>query len=120
MATNSEIRKDVLNRMVICDQSRGRIKYVGPIHGLNNDSGENLTFEKGIFIFIFKLNLALKRFGMESIGSMLLEASMMELIKDISTLRQCMNINKFIVSLKTNFAFTKRIFFIVIQHPVRL
>ena len=40
MTTNSETRKDVLNRMVICDQSRGRIKYIGQIHGTNNDSGK--------------------------------------------------------------------------------
>lgn len=38
--TTNEIKTDVLNRMVICDgQSRGRIRYVGPVYGTNNDSG---------------------------------------------------------------------------------
>lgn len=45
MTTGSETRKDVLNQMVICDQSRGRIKYIGPIYGTNNDSGKIHLFQ---------------------------------------------------------------------------
>lgn len=33
--------KNLLNRVILCEQNRGRIKYVGPIIGVNNDSGKN-------------------------------------------------------------------------------
>jgi hypothetical protein len=35
-------KTNLLNKVVLCDQThRGRIKYIGPIHGTNNDSGED-------------------------------------------------------------------------------
>lgn len=39
----------LLNKVVLCDQThRGRIKYIGPIHGTNNDSGETNTNQNPI------------------------------------------------------------------------
>lgn len=40
METKLDVKTDVLNHIVLCDQSRGRIKYIGPIHELSNDTGK--------------------------------------------------------------------------------
>lgn len=43
---------NVLNKLVICDHNRGKIKYVGPIYGVNNDSGKPKI---NIFILFIKI-----------------------------------------------------------------